>query len=279
MSFLHRVAMAIGGDKAEDYTAFEEEVSREIRLATAGSKVLETGCGPGNEAIRLLTEFGAKQVIATDISFGMLQAARKKYPQLLLVQADARYLPFDANSVDVVYSNCMYHHIEVPYRGSVLEESLRVSRHSVLLKEIAGYGNSFVNSFYAFYYSIVDGSAYRPSVERWIEFLGSPVRRYLRRPESSLVFRYVFFVLDSSTKPPEAHEAARAQSREDLDMNQSSGILDTELLRILVCPLCKASLSVNAEKQMLKCNHCCRVYAIRESIPMMLADETHIEES
>ncbi len=200
MSILHRVAMAIGGDKVDDYVAFDEEVSREIRQITLGGTVLETGCGPGTEAIRLLREFGARQVIATDISFGMLQAARKKYPELLLVQADARRLPFRENAFAAVYSNCMYHHIEVPDRKLVLEESLRVSRHSVLLKEIAGFENRFLNASYTLYYSIVDGSAYRPTVERWLEFLGPRVRRCIRRPERALVFRYVFFVLDSSGK-------------------------------------------------------------------------------
>ena len=278
MSFLHGVAMSIGDDRAEDYTAFEEQVSSEIRLATTGGKVLETGCGPGNEAIRLLTEFGAKQVIATDISFGMLQAARKKYPQLMLVQADARHLPFRENSVDVVYSNCMYHHIEVPHRKSVLEESMRVSRQSVLLKEIAGFRNAFMNSFYMLYYSIVDGSAYRLSVEGWIEFLDSRVRRYLRRPERSLVFRYVFFILDSSTQQATEYDPDREQSRGELDVNQSSSIVDAELLRILCCPQCKSQLYLDPEKETLTCNHCGRSYAILDHIPVLLIDQACIEE-
>ena len=200
MAFLHDATMAIGGEREEDYAEFDTEVSHEIGLAAAGQIVLETGCGPGTEAIRLLTEFGAKQVIATDTSFGMLLAARQKNPRLLLVQADARHLPFRENAVDVVYSNCMYHHVEVPDRGLVLKESLRVARHSVLLKEIAGFKNSLSNGAYMLYYTIVDGSARRLTVEQWLEFLGPAVRRCLRRPESAMVFRYVFFVLDSSNK-------------------------------------------------------------------------------
>jgi len=200
MSALHRVAMAVGGDRIEDYETFDLEVSRQIRAATSGRRVLETGCGPGTEAIRLQMEFGANQVIATDISFGMLQAARKKYPHLLLVQADARHLPFRENAVDAVYSNCMYHHIDEPDRKLVLDESLRVSSHSVLLKEIAGFENRFLNAMYTLYYSIVDGSANRPTVERWLECLGSAVQTCIRRPERAFVFRYVFFVLDSSVK-------------------------------------------------------------------------------
>jgi len=200
MAFLHRLSLVVGGESKEKYSAFEEEVSREVRLAVSGSVVLETGCGPGTEATRLMTEFGAEQVIATDVSFGMLLAARKKCPQLILIQADALHLPFRENAVDVVYSNCMYTHIEAQDRKRVLTESLRVAGRCVLLKEIAGFESLFLNTVYMLYYSIVDGSAYRFTVRRWLEFLNPHVKRYLRRPESALVFRYVFFVLDASRK-------------------------------------------------------------------------------
>lgn len=107
----------------------------------------------------------------------------------------------------------MYHHIEVADRGLVLSESLRVARQCVLLKEIAGFKNAFFDSIYMLYYSTVDGSAYRLSFERWLEFLGASVQRRLRRPERALVFRYVFFVLDSSRKHTLTGVPAQARSR------------------------------------------------------------------
>jgi uncharacterized protein YbaR (Trm112 family) len=51
-----------------------------------------------------------------------------------------------------------------------------------------------------------------------------------------------------------------------------------ELLDILVCPLCKASLELVHEQTGLKCVQCKRVYPIRDDIPVMLIDEAHIEE-
>ena len=50
-----------------------------------------------------------------------------------------------------------------------------------------------------------------------------------------------------------------------------------ELLDILVCPLCKATLNLTAEGQGLKCTQCHRVYPIRDDIPVMLVDEAKIE--
>ncbi len=46
----------------------------------------------------------------------------------------------------------------------------------------------------------------------------------------------------------------------------------------LVCPVCKQPLTLNAEKETLKCIHCHRVYPIRDEIPILLEDEAIIEQ-
>jgi uncharacterized protein len=51
-----------------------------------------------------------------------------------------------------------------------------------------------------------------------------------------------------------------------------------DLLEILVCPLCKATLELQPGETGLKCVECKRVYPIRDDIPVMLVDEAHIEE-
>jgi uncharacterized protein YbaR (Trm112 family) len=50
-----------------------------------------------------------------------------------------------------------------------------------------------------------------------------------------------------------------------------------ELLDILVCPLCKTSVTLTADQRGLKCGTCRRVYPIRGDIPVMLVDEARIE--
>jgi uncharacterized protein YbaR (Trm112 family) len=54
--------------------------------------------------------------------------------------------------------------------------------------------------------------------------------------------------------------------------------VNPELLRILVCPLCKAPVSLVNDEQGLKCSQCRRVYPIRDDIPVMLVDEATIED-
>ena len=54
--------------------------------------------------------------------------------------------------------------------------------------------------------------------------------------------------------------------------------LSQDLLDILVCPNCKASLELKPDNSGLKCIECHRVYPIRDEIPVMLIDEAKIEE-
>ncbi len=54
--------------------------------------------------------------------------------------------------------------------------------------------------------------------------------------------------------------------------------ISRELLDILVCPLCKESVSLTPDARGLKCGKCKRVYPIKDDIPVMLIDEAEIEE-
>ena len=54
--------------------------------------------------------------------------------------------------------------------------------------------------------------------------------------------------------------------------------ISQELLEILVCPVCKATLELKPDQSGLRCVECHRVYPIRDNIPIMLVDEAKIEE-
>ncbi|MBM3723855.1 MAG: Trm112 family protein [Acidobacteria bacterium] len=53
--------------------------------------------------------------------------------------------------------------------------------------------------------------------------------------------------------------------------------ISKELLDILVCPLCKATVELKEDGSGLKCVQCKRVYPIRDDIPVMLAAEATVE--
>ena len=48
-------------------------------------------------------------------------------------------------------------------------------------------------------------------------------------------------------------------------------MIDKELLEILACPLCKASVREEADR--LVCTSCGRRYPVRDGIPVMLIEE------
>lgn len=54
--------------------------------------------------------------------------------------------------------------------------------------------------------------------------------------------------------------------------------ISKDLLELLVCPACIATLEMKPDESALKCTVCHRVYPIRDDIPVMMIDEAKIEE-
>ncbi len=54
-------------------------------------------------------------------------------------------------------------------------------------------------------------------------------------------------------------------------------MLSKDLLEMLVCPACKADLKYRQNPESLKCTQCCRVYPVRDGLPIMLIDEARVE--
>ena len=49
--------------------------------------------------------------------------------------------------------------------------------------------------------------------------------------------------------------------------------MDTKLLEVLVCPVCKGKLIYSRADQTLTCKPCALVYPIKDGIPIMLQSE------
>jgi uncharacterized protein YbaR (Trm112 family) len=54
-------------------------------------------------------------------------------------------------------------------------------------------------------------------------------------------------------------------------------MISQDLLDMLVCPVCKKPVVLNANGQSLKCGVCRRVYPIQDDIPIMLVDSATID--
>jgi ubiquinone/menaquinone biosynthesis C-methylase UbiE len=86
--------------------------------------VLEVGAGTGN--FLHLFEGVASELIAVDLTRGMLVEARRRYPRLHPVTGDGARLPLRSNSVDVVASAQALHHNREPL--PILKEMRRVMK-------------------------------------------------------------------------------------------------------------------------------------------------------
>lgn len=90
-----------------------------------GETVVEVGAGTGN----FLSLFkGASRLLGIDVVPEMLAQARADYPDVLAVAGDGLSLPLPSDSVDLVASAQMLHHVHKPLR--ILKEMKRVMRAS-----------------------------------------------------------------------------------------------------------------------------------------------------
>ncbi|OPX29378.1 MAG: hypothetical protein B1H08_03910 [Candidatus Omnitrophica bacterium 4484_171] len=54
-------------------------------------------------------------------------------------------------------------------------------------------------------------------------------------------------------------------------------MIDSNLLKILACPFCKADVSLKDNK--IICTQCGRKYPIKDDIPIMLIEEAEIDDN
>lgn len=112
----------------------EDLLSRLALLPAPPAAVLDLGAGTGQAARALKQRFRRASVTAADIAGPMLEVARQRsrwWRPIRCVEADARALPFEDASFDLVFSNLMLQWIHPP--DAALAEARRVLRPGGLL--------------------------------------------------------------------------------------------------------------------------------------------------
>jgi len=112
----------------------EELLSRLSLMRNAPLAALDLGCGTGAGARALKQRYPRAQVTAADLSPEMLRQARRHsrfWRPIRCIEADARSLPFEAASFDLVFSNLMLQWVQP--LDAALAEIRRVLRPGGLL--------------------------------------------------------------------------------------------------------------------------------------------------
>lgn len=103
-------------------TALAAEALLDAVHVVQGTRVLDVGCGPAVWSDRV-TRRGAR-LVGTDLSPGMVSEAKRRFPEIDYIVADAQALPFDDSSFDAVTCNVAINAFPQPEKGA--SEALRV---------------------------------------------------------------------------------------------------------------------------------------------------------
>ena len=92
------------------------EIASSLSYLITDAKVLGLGCGTGNIAINLI-QYGYSNLICMDSSLTMLDSLNKKIEGLnvnkvILLRADAHYIPLIDESIDIVIVSNLFHLLE-----------------------------------------------------------------------------------------------------------------------------------------------------------------------
>lgn len=152
-----------------------ELLSRLEGLQLSPRSVLDLGAGTGDAAAQLKRRYRRADVIAVDIAPPMLAATRKRshwWRPIRCVEADARSLPLESSSIDLLFSNLMLQWVDPP--DAALAEMRRVLRPGGLLLA-SSFGPETLQELRAAWSAVDDGA----HVNRFIDVhdLGSALQR------------------------------------------------------------------------------------------------------
>ena len=101
--------MKAGKRPAHDF--LEKPAMHSLLPNLKNKNILCLGCGTGEECYSLKSK-GAQSVTGVDISAGMIEIAKKNFPDLEFKVGDVENLKFKKESFDLVYSSLMMHYIQ-----------------------------------------------------------------------------------------------------------------------------------------------------------------------
>ncbi len=107
-----RKAFSTAAARYDAHTSLHKEIGRGLIKRVAGIKmrgaVLDIGMGTGWLTNQLKFYFPQSRIVGIDFADGMIDLARGQNQGVMIVQADARALPFQLETFDLIVSNLAY---------------------------------------------------------------------------------------------------------------------------------------------------------------------------
>jgi len=121
-------SIALSGDSVEDFARIKADLVAEEVGTGVGMTVLDFGCGTGVSSRALARALPAlRRLAGVDPSSESLDIARRTTTEAVdFVHAPQPTLPFHDNSFDVVFSACVFHHIDRAEHAHWVSEIRRV---------------------------------------------------------------------------------------------------------------------------------------------------------
>jgi len=96
------------------------------RQSATPIRILDVGCGTGNQLVANWTVYPATWMVGVDRFYGMLRQAQPKAPGIAWVQADGTALPLQEQTFDFITCQYALHHI--PDKTAMVQAVFRVLR-------------------------------------------------------------------------------------------------------------------------------------------------------
>jgi SAM-dependent methyltransferase len=128
----HAVNIRISGEDPDYFARYKiDEVSRRWAASRPlePTAILDFGTGIGNSLPFLAKAFPSAKVTGLDVSEKSLSVAERRFPGIAeLVRYDGGDIPLAAGRFDLIFSSCVFHHIEADLHVRLFKQLKRLLR-------------------------------------------------------------------------------------------------------------------------------------------------------
>jgi ubiquinone/menaquinone biosynthesis C-methylase UbiE len=123
---IHNQNLKLSGVTSDYFSEHKIQILKENEQIDS-INFLDFGCGDGNSAIHFSNYFPKSLYNGIDVSSESIQIAKTKSTNKINFQTfDGSNIPFSDNTFDVIFTACVFHHIDFKLHDNLIKEIYRV---------------------------------------------------------------------------------------------------------------------------------------------------------